>query len=127
MLQTAATAILDRRGSNGGGISSSAPSKSLTKHPSPIRLSHKSGAFRSQQRTKSTADLQKCPGATPFHSATAQPVSPFLPNFNYGERPSPYGTSPESPPPQPRPRTRNSSSNLGKRKNAAQGKLHFII
>ena len=41
MLQTAATAILDRRGSNGGGISSSAPSKSLTKHPCVITYDDK--------------------------------------------------------------------------------------
>ena len=120
--QTVANAILERRGSNGGGISSSAPSKYVTKHHSPIRFNQRNESSSCHKFTKSAADIHSSSSIMPPNLIPAQPISPVSSSRDLDEKVSPYCTPPQSPPPQPRPRTRNPSLNLKKGKNIGAGK-----
>ena len=121
-LQSVANAILERRGSNSGVISTSAPSKYATKHSSPIISYHRNGRHSWNKVATSTADIESSSNTMQSNITLGQPMSPVLSNRDFNEKNASYYTPPQSPPPQPRPRTRNASSNIKKGKHTGGGK-----
>ena len=110
IFQNVANAILERRGSNSGVVSSSAPTRHTTRQQSPAK---------SKQKRSNMID-----GKVEIRYDNVEPLSLTVCNV---EKSSPFCTPPQSPPPRPRPRTRNTSLKQSKGKNIPQGTVFIHI
>ena len=106
VFQSVANAILERRGSNGGPVSSSASTRHATMQQSTAKSKHKR-----PNMIENKVEIQN------------DNVDPLSLNYSNAEKTSPFCTPPQSPPPRPRPRTRNASLKQSKGKNIPQGTI----